>query len=165
MLVSSWAALVAGGAYKRHRPSPRHDSVSRRYSRRGCLLRTTALLLCLIIAVPAAGSDYDFLDQDIQKVLKYRQGRSLGGIYIGRVRPFYVDDKLYLQPMGANVHRKPRCAARNLLRLADKKRSLEFRNKFDILLKSWTAGRDVVLIGTNTCCPPGDEFIFAVIPR
>ncbi len=128
-------------------------------------MRTTALVLCFIIALPAAGSDYEFLNQEIQKVLKYRQGRSIGGIYEGRVRPFYVDDKLYLQPLAAVVHRKPRCATRNLLRLADKRGSVQFRNKFDILLRSWTAGRDVVLIGTRTCQPPGDETIFAVIPR
>lgn len=128
-------------------------------------MRTTVLVLCLILALPAAGVDYGFLDRDIQQVLKYRKGRIIGGIYEGRVRPFYVDDDLYLQLIDAIVHRRPSCAKRNLLQLSDRQRTVEFRNKFDILLRSWVGGRDVVLIGTSTCSPPGDEFIFAVIPR
>lgn len=133
-------------------------------------MRTASLALCLALYLPGiafagVGFEYRFLDPDIQEALKYRKTRTIGGVYEGKVRPFYVDGDLYLQPIDPKIVNRPSCADRNLLRLDDERTSLEFRNKFDILLKSWAAGREVVLIGKGTCSVQGDELIFVVIPR
>ena len=123
------------------------------------------LALCLpFVGFAANGSDYELLSPDIQNVLKYRENRAFGGVYRGKVRPFYVDDNLFLQPIDPKVSNRASCAARSLLRLDGERTSLEFRNKFAILLDSWVADREVVLIGKGTCSIQGDELIFAVIP-
>lgn len=122
--------------------------------------------LCLpVVGFAANGSDYELLSPDIQNVLKYRKTRAIGGIYRGKVRPFYVDGDLFLQPIDSRISNRASCAARNLLRLDGERTSLEFRNKFEILLESWVSDREVVLIGKGTCSIQGDELIFAVIPR
>ena len=133
-------------------------------------MRTISLALSLLfhLSVTAAagiGSESGFLDPEIQEALKYRKTRAIGGVYRGKVRPFYVDGDLFLQPVDTKISNRASCAARNLLRLDGERTSIEFRNKFDILLKSWVADREVVLIGKGTCSVQGDEIIFGVIPK
>jgi hypothetical protein len=133
-------------------------------------VRISSLALCLVFFHPIGGHagtgfGHGSLDPDIYEALKYRKTRTVGGVYVGKIRPFYVDGDLFLQPIDARINDRAGCAARNLLRLDGEPTSLEFRNKFDILLKSWVARREVVLIGKGTCTLQGDELIFVVIPQ
>lgn len=133
-------------------------------------MRISDLTLCLVVCLPAvgfagAGFEFGVLDPDIQEALKHRKTRTVGGVYAGTVRPFYVDSDLFLQPIKFKVRNRASCASRNLLQLDGDSTSLDFRNKFDILLKSWVAGREVVLVGKGTCSVQGDEIISVVIPQ
>lgn len=131
----------------------------------GGLVRVRALLISIILSSTANGSDEALSEPGVEDVLKYRKSRSIGGVYVGKVRPIYVDGDLFLQPVNAEVRDRASCASRDVLRLADEPSTVAFRNKFDLVLRSWLADRELMLIGKGTCSLQGDEIIFAVWPR
>jgi len=114
--------------------------------------------LILIFIVPPAIADQEILG---------RVGSQIrGGIYIGKVRPYFWGDQLYLEPIAPRIQRDPpTCVKRDLLRLKDERTSLEFAQKFAILLESWIHDREVILAGNGNCSNEGDEFIIIVIPE
>ena len=96
-----------------------------------------------------------------------RAGASIsGGIYVGKVRPFYWNRILYLEPINPVMESPPpTCTRRHLLRLADEETSIAFANKFRLLLDAWFNDRDVVLGGNGRCTGEGDELIMLVYPK
>jgi hypothetical protein len=128
-------------------------------------LRAWVLSICLSLSATATALDDAISQQRLQDLLEDRPNRRLGGVYIGKVRPVYVDRDLYLQPIDAAVRHRPGCASREVLRLDDAPGSTAFRNKFEVVLRSWIANREVILVGKGTCSLQGEEFIFAVIPK
>lgn len=96
-----------------------------------------------------------------------RHGSSIrGGVYVGKVRPYYWDRILYLEPINPVIQSSPpSCTRRKLLRLGDEETSIAFANKFNLLLHSWLDEREVILVGTGTCTGEGDEQIMVVIPQ
>jgi len=92
--------------------------------------------------------------------------RIQGGIYVGKVQPYYWGQTLYLKPISPIVKSPPpNCVRRNLLRLTGDETSDEFTNKFNLLLHSWLSNREVILGGTGTCTAEGDELIKVVMPK
>ena len=96
-----------------------------------------------------------------------RSGSSIrGGIYVGKVRPYYWDRILYLEPINPEIKASPpSCVRRKILRLADEETSVAFANKFNLLLHSWLNDREVILGGNGTCSGEGDERIMVVMPK
>lgn len=89
-----------------------------------------------------------------------------GGIYVGKVQPYYWDQTLYLKPVNPVIKSSPpNCIRRNLLRLQGDATSIEFINKFNLLFHSWINDREVILGGTGTCTAEGDELIKVVMPK
>ena len=89
-----------------------------------------------------------------------------GGKYIGTVRPYFYDERLYLAPVSIEIINKPACATRGLLRLQEMDLSDPvFKYKYAMLLASWIAEREVELRGTGECTSEGDEIIFVVKPQ
>jgi len=89
-----------------------------------------------------------------------------GGKYVGKVRPYYFNNVLYLEPVSVEKDSVPSCAKRSLLQLQETDQDgAVFKNKFSILLASWMAERDVELRGNGDCSAEGDEYIFVVIPK
>ena len=89
-----------------------------------------------------------------------------GGIYIGKIQPYYWGQTLYLKPISPVIKSSPpNCARRNLLRLTGDETSNEFTNKFNLLLHSWLNDREVILGGTGGCTAEGDELIKVVVPK
>ncbi|MCL6270750.1 hypothetical protein M3P05_12530 [Sansalvadorimonas sp. 2012CJ34-2] len=86
------------------------------------------------------------------------------GTYTGKVRPYFWNDSLYLEPLSSGVD-KPSCVKRRLLRLKSNNiESVAFTLKYSMLLSAWMNNKEVKLHGTNECTSEGDEIIYAIVP-
>lgn len=92
-----------------------------------------------------------------------------GGAYVGKAKPWYYSNSLYIDIGQTTMSNRPTCATRTYVRLQEDDGNNQtdpiYKNKFAILLSAWMAQRNVSLSGTGNCTSEGDEIVFAVRPE
>ncbi len=87
--------------------------------------------------------------------------------YIGTLRPYFVNNALYIEETAVNKGAVPACVntARNLLRLSLDPASNEFKEQYAMLLMAWYTGRAINVAGTGVCTNEGDETVLTLSPQ
>lgn len=88
-----------------------------------------------------------------------------GGAYIGKLQPFFYNNRLFLIPIESTISSRPSCATRRYLRLSNEIGDPVFNAKYSLILSAWAAKQELVIEGTGTCTSEGDEIIMSILPK
>ena len=87
---------------------------------------------------------------------------SAGGSYIGKIKPYFYSDGLYLILVESVKTDLPSCITRPYIRLPDAVGTPEFNAKYSMILAAWMSGRTMTVVGTGDCTSEGDEKILTL---
>lgn len=88
-----------------------------------------------------------------------------GGSYIGKLQPFFYNNRLFLIPVQSTISSKPSCATRRYLRLSNEIGDPVFNAKYSMILSAWAAKQELIIEGTGACTSEGDEIVMSILPK